>query len=156
VGQGYSGLLLIKQDGLQYDAVSKVHTPLEKFFNPERSIGGLHRKYWPIGALERIDNIMKTPKGDKAWEITMRLYRDMLAPIYRDFMTVIIDANENLPIMADKYDSKSKAVLDDPSKLNYLYDQDEIHEDIVSLTTSKIPMEVNEKFLTVYYKGNLL
>lgn len=68
VGQGFSGQLLCRDPvaPLYYTPKAKIHTTFEKMWVPERSIGGLHRKHWPIGVIDRVTNIMKTPEGQKA------------------------------------------------------------------------------------------
>lgn len=156
VGQAFSGQLLVKRGETQYEPTAKVHTTFEKLWIPERSIGGMHRPFWPIGVIDRINNIVKTPLGQKAWDVHMKLYRDRLAPIYGDFMAMVTKAHGELPISGDQLSFIDREVIEDPSKLHYKFTSDEVSTLVLDLTTSKIPLQVVGNFLNKYYKGVLV
>jgi len=152
-GQAFSGLLLVKTGGTSYQPTPKIHTTFEKLWVPERSIGGQHRAFWPIGVIDRINNLVESPLGQRAWDLHMQLYRDMLAPIYGDFMGLVTKAHAEMPIRSDQLSAKDREVVEDPNKLHYKFDSDEISNVVLDMITSKIPKEVVERFLTKYYKG---
>jgi len=155
-GQGFSGLLLVKQADTVYDPQPKMHTPFEKIWVPERSIGGVHRPFWPIGVIDRINNLVATEQGQRAWDLHMKLYREKLAPIYGDFMTMVTKAHSELPLRGDQLSTKDREFLEDPNKIHYKFTAEEISPEVLEMTTSKIPLSVVERFLTKYYKGTLV
>lgn len=155
-GQGFSGMLLVRKGPTTYEPSPRIHTSFEKLWVPERSIGGFHREFWPIGVVERIHNLMKTPQGQRAWDIHMRLYRDRLAPVYGDFMTLVMKAHESMKIDASSLSHLDKEVLEDPDKLHYKYSVDEVSSNVVAAVTSKIPLSVVEGFINRHFRGNTI
>jgi hypothetical protein len=155
VGQGYSGLLLCRDDAtsLVYRPTAKIHTTFEKLWVPERSIGGLHRKYWTIGVIDRISNITSTEIGRTAWDIHMSVYRRMMAPLYGDFMGVIMMEHSKVDLDMNSVSAIDKEVLDEPGKLHYKYLASDVSANVLSKVTSKIPISAVEKIITKYYKG---
>lgn len=156
-GQGFSGQLLCRDpvSPLYYTPKAKVHTTFEKMWVPERSIGGLHRKYWTVGVIDRITNIMKTDEGRKAWEIHMRVYRDMMAPHFGDFTAVVMREHSRIEMDMNGLSAKDREVLDDPGKLHHKYSDAEISDRVLVAVTSKIPLEAVEKIVKRYYKGTI-
>lgn len=155
-GQGFSGLLLRKIGDKAYDPVARVSTTFEKMWVPERSIGGKHRKYWPIGAITRIDNIMKTDVGRKAWEIHMKCYRDMLAVKFGDLTEIISRALAGLDLDLESLTETDREVIDNPDKLQYKYSSDDVSSNVLDKVTSNIPEHVSFDFLNTYYKGTIV
>lgn len=157
-GQGYSGLLIMRDPANEtvYNPVPRLLTPFEKTYCNERSIGGEHRPFWPIGQIDRISNLTATREGSIAWEIHNRLYRDMLAPEIGDFMTVLMRSYDAMPIQTNGFTARDREVLDDPTKIHYKYTDDEISDVVLDQVTSKIPIELVERIVTRYYRGNLL
>lgn len=152
-GQGYSGLLLVKVGPTSYDPRPRIHTTFEKIWVPERSIGGRHRRYWPIGMMARIDNIMSTELGRRAWEIHMKVHRDVLAPHYGDLMQVLGRSVATMDLELDALTSVDKEVLDSPDKIHHKYAADEVSPDVLDKITSKVPIEVVGGFIEKYYSG---
>lgn len=157
VGQGFSGLLLCRDDptSTTYRATPKVHTTFEKLWVPERSIGGLHRRFWTIGVIDRISNIMATDIGRHAWELHMSVYRKMMAPLYGDFMAVVMREHSKIQFDVAALSAKDKEVLDDPDKLHYKYLSTDISDQVLEVVTSKIPLKAVEAIVLKYYKGSL-
>lgn len=155
VGQGFSGLLLCRDnpESTTYRPTPKVHTTFEKLWVPERSIGGLHRRFWTIGVIDRISNIMATEIGRTAWEIHMSVYRKMMAPLFGDFMAVVMREHSKIQFDVASMSAKDKEVLDDPDKLHYKYLTTDISDDVLKVVTSKIPVSAVEKIVTKYYTG---
>lgn len=154
-GQGFSGLLLCKAGDRVYDPRARIHTTFEKLWCNERSIGGKHRAYWPIGTMVRIDTIMATELGRKAWAIHMRLYRDMLAPIYGDFTQILMRSVAEVDLRIESLTWVDKEVIDSPDKIHHKYTPEEVSDVVLEKITSKVPEEVVESFLVTYYKGHL-
>lgn len=155
VGQGFSGQLLVRTGDTSYRPQARVHSALEKIWVPERSIGGFHREFWPIGMVDRINNISQTDVGQRAWEVHMKLYRDMLAPIYGDFMTIVTRAHAQMRINVNELSRLEKDLIEDPNKIHYSISDDDVSEGVLSMVTSKIPKQVTERIINRYYKGNV-
>lgn len=157
VGQGFSGQLLTRKDknDLYYEPKAKIHTTFEKLWVPERSIGGVHRRFYTIGIIDRITTIMKTEEGRKAWDIHMQVYRDVLAPIHGDFMSIVMREHALLKIDLAALNMADREVLDDPGKLHYKYLDSDITPSVLQELTSKIPISATSKIVEKYYKGNI-
>jgi len=156
-GNGFSGQLLVRpKPEPVYFPKPRLQTPFEKIWIPERSIGGDHRRNWPIGIMTRIDTINETDMGREAWRIHMSLYRRLLEPVYGDFNEMLVQAVAGMDWALDSLSLKDREVIDQPEKLHYLYDVSEINPDVVEKVTSKIPEEVVEPFIKRYYKGHVL
>lgn len=155
VGQGFSGLLLCRDDAtsLVYRPTPKVHTTFEKLWVPERSIGGLHRQFWTIGVMDRVTNIMATDIGREAWSIHMSVYRKMMEPLYGDFMNTVMREHSRISLDMNLMSHVDKEVLDDPNKLHYKYLASDVSDAVLEAVTSKIPVSVTEKIVKRYYKG---
>lgn len=155
VGQGFSGLLLCRDDAtsLTYRPTPKVHTTFEKLWVPERSIGGLHRKFWTIGVIDRISNIMATDIGRAAWDVHMSVYRRLMAPIYGDFMAVVMQEHSRINLDMNSLSHADKEVLDEPGKLHYKYIASDVSKDVLAAVTSKIPVSAVEQIVKRYYTG---
>lgn len=155
VGQGFSGLLLCRDDAtsLVYRPTAKVHTTFEKLWVPERSIGGLHRKFWTIGVIDRITNITATDVGRAAWDIHMSIYRRMMAPVYGDFMATVMTEHSKIAMNMNGLSAIDKEVLDEPGKLHYKYIDSDVDKDVLKVVTSKIPVQAVERIVRKYYSG---
>lgn len=155
VGQGFSGLLLCRDDStsLVYRPTPKVHTTFEKLWVPERSIGGLHRRFWTIGVVDRISNITSTDVGRAAWEIHMDVYRRKMAPVYGDFLATVMREHSKIKFDVASLSYQDKEVLDEPGKLHYKFLASDISPGVLETVTSKIPTSAVEKILTKYYTG---
>lgn len=155
VGQGFSGLLLCRDDAtsLTYRPTPKVHTTFEKLWVPERPIGGLHRKFWTIGVIDRISNIMATDIGRAAWDVHMSVYRRLMAPIYGDFMAVVMQEHSRINLDMNSLSHADKEVLDEPGKLHYKYIASDVSKDVLAAVTSKIPVSAVERIVKRYYTG---
>lgn len=154
-GQAFSGLLLVKTGDKTYDPTMRLHTPFEKLWIPERSIGGKHRKYWPIGVMARIDNLMNSAQGRHAWELHNRVYDRHMAPVYGGFMETLFAAVAKMDMSLDSLSAIDKEVLDSPDKIHHKYTADEVSPVVLNKITTKIPTEVVESFLKRYYTGVL-
>lgn len=138
-GQGFSGSL-ISWAGTG-KAIPRLHTIFEKFYVPERSIGGVFRPRWPIGFLTRLEAFDKHPSGHYAAEIHRRLWHDMMAPHFGSFGEILIDAMEKLDVEYDGLTAIDKEVLDDPEKLHYKYSDDDVSPEILEKVVARIQPE---------------
>jgi len=157
VGQGFSGQLLTRESrtSLSYTPKAKIHTTFEKLWVPERSIGGLHRKYWTIGVIDRISNITKTEEGRHAWEIHNSIYRSMMAPHFGDFTATLMSEHSRIELDMNGLTSKDRELLEDPAKIHYKFSSEEISAPVLAAVTSKIPPPVVESMLNRYYTGHI-
>jgi hypothetical protein len=155
-GQGFSGLLMKKLGDTEYDPVPRIHTTYEKMLSPERSIGGKHRAYWAIGAMARIDNIMLSEAGRESWQIFLSVYRRNLEQEFGALLDLIKEGMQAVPLDMHGMSTIDKAVIEDPDKLHYMYDDEDVSSEVVAAVTSNIPIEVTEKFLRKYYRGNTI
>jgi len=153
-GQGYSGLLLMK-DGLTYTPTGKIHTAFEKIYVPERSIGGNFRRYWPIGIIERVNNQDANPSGQRAWEIHNRLFRDMMAPHFGDFLTIVNTALERMDLQLDGLTAADRDVLENEDRIHYKYLESDISPEVYQRVTSKIPSQIYKHIYQSYYGGKV-
>lgn len=156
-GQVFSGLMLTRPDPKvpKYIPMSRLQTTFEKLWVPERSIGGMHRQFWPIGVMERVSNIMTTDVGRAAWEVHMHVYKRRMEPFFGSFTDILVTAAATIDLDPNSLNEKDKAVLEDPTKLHYLYTQDEISDGVLAKVTAKLPLEVSEHFLKQYYRGHV-
>lgn len=157
VGAGYSGRLLKKVGVAQYEPVPSLMSPFAKLYVNERSIGGLHRPYYPIGITTRIDDLTKTELGRKAWAIHMEVYRNKMAPHYGDFMSILMRATArmNFKMDFDSFTWADKAVLEDRDKIHYKVKPEDISPEVYEKLYTKIPPKATERFIRRYYTGTL-
>lgn len=158
LGQGFSGLLLTRkgQDDLDYKAVPKVHSPLEKMVCPERSIGGDHRPYYTIGFFDRISNLQRSEEGREAWSIFISCWGRRMAPIYGDFMSVLAREHAKIKRQVEALTQADREVIEDPDKLHYKYKEGEISASILAAVSSNVPKDVVYNMCRKYYAGNIM
>lgn len=158
VGMGYSGKLLVRPDPrvLEYFPTTRLQTPIEKCYVPERSIGGVLRPYWPIGWLDRIDSLHKTDAGRELWSIHNFFYDKHLKGKYGSHSSLIEKGIRALPIESHDLSEIDREVLVDPDKLHYKYSDDQVSAKVRNLITSNIPATYCAGFLRRYYKGTLI
>lgn len=156
-GQAYSGLLLCRPDPevRKYVPIPRLQTTFEKIWVPERGIGGMHRQFWPIGMMERISNITNSDAGIEAWDVHMSVYRRLMEPHFGSITDIIVGSASRMDLNPGSLSEKDKAVLEDPTKLHYLYSHDEISDGVIAKVTAKLPPEVSEVFLSKYYRGHI-
>lgn len=158
VGMGFSGNLLVREnpDELVYKPMSRLQTPIEKCYVPERSIGGVLRPYWPIGWLDRIDALHKSDAGRELWSIHNFYYDKHLKGKYGSHSAIIERGLRGLPIQTHELSEIDREVLVDPDKLHYKYTDDQISKDVRALITSNIPAAYCDGFLRRYYSGTTI
>lgn len=157
VGQGFSGLLLVRKGETEYAPSPRLQTALEKIWVPERSIGGRMRSHWPIGINVRIESIMSTAMGREVWDMHMHVYNKILRPRHGAFMDIVAAGMANIkdiPYYGDLTEAE-KAVLMDPEKIHYKYRASEIRPSVLEAIAAKMPVSTSENFLKRYYKGLL-
>lgn len=158
VGAGYSGRLLVKTGPTSYNPMPRLQTPFEKLWVHERSIGGLHRPYYPIGITTRIEDLTKTENGRRAWDIHMRVYRKMMSPHFGDFTSILMRATSRMQFKMpfDSFSWADKAVLEDRDKIHYKVRPEDVSPEVMEKSFAKIPPSVVGRFLQRFYKGVLL
>lgn len=158
VGAGYSGKLLVKTGPTSYTPSPRLQTPFEKLWVHERSIGGLHRPYYPIGITTRIEDLMKTENGRKAWDVHMRVYRKCMAPHFGDFTSILMRATSRMQFKMsyDRLSWADKAVMEDPDKIHYKVRPEDVSPEVLEKRFSKIPPRAVEGFLHKFFHGVLI
>lgn len=151
-GQGFSGSLMSWAG--EGAAIPRLHTPFEKFYCPERSIGGIFRPRWPIGFMTRLEAFEKHPSGHYAAEIHRQLWHDMMAPHFGSFGEILIGAMESLDVVYDGLTSIDKEVLDDPEKLYYKYTDADVSPEVLDRVVMRIQPEEFQWAFSMY-KGNI-
>lgn len=155
VGQGFSGLLMVRTGPTSYKPSPRVQTPLEKIWIPERSIGGRMRQFWPIGINVRIEALMATDLGRQAWDINMSCYNRILRPTHGPLMDLIARGMADIELPYAALTEADKEVIIDPAKLHYKYRLSEITPSVLDAISAKIPASIAEHFLRRYYTGVL-
>lgn len=156
VGNGYSGMLLLKTDTpLVYNPSPRVHTSLSKTFTPEHAIGGAHRPYWPIGLMDRIGNLTASEVGREIWAVTMHHYRTIMEPHYGSFDTMLVDAVSSLDVDIDGLPAIDREVLVSRDKIHHRYLPSEVSDAVLDKITAKIPVERVESVCKWLYSGTL-
>lgn len=157
-GMGFSGNLLVLVDpiNLTYMPTTRLQTPIEKCYVPERSIGGVLRPYWPVGWLDRIDSLHQTDAGRELWSIHNHYYDKHLKPQYGSHSSLIERGLRALPIQNHDLTAIDREVLVDPDKLHYKYTDDQVSKEVRSIITSNIPADYCAGFLRRYYRGALI
>lgn len=157
-GQGFSGLLLVRPDPgqLRYVPTAKLQTPIEKCYVPERSIGTMMRRFWPVGWFDRIDSLHTSDAGRAMWDLHNFAYRKHLEPKYGKLMSLLGEGIKTLPISTTGLTAIDREVLADPSKLHYKYPSSDVSDKVLNLITSNIPATYVEGWLRRYYKGTFI
>lgn len=158
LGMGFSGNLLVLSDAvnLVYKPTTRLQTPIEKCYVPERSIGGVLRPYWPIGWLDRIDALHSSDAGRELWSIHNHYYDKHLRGTYGSLTSLIERGLRNLPLQSHDLSLIDREVLVDPDKLHYKYTEDQVSKDVRALITSNIPADYCAGFLRRYYNGTII
>lgn len=158
VGAGYSGRLLVKTGPTSYTPMPRLQTPFEKLWVNERSIGGLHRPYYPIGITARIDDLTKTENGRHAWDIHMRVYRKKMAPHFGDFTSLLMRATSRMKFKMsfDRLSWADRAVLEDRDKIHYKVRPEDVSTEVMEKSFAKIPPSIVGRFLQQFYRGILI
>lgn len=158
VGQGFSGLLLVRPDPNEpkYSPQARLQTAFEKMYVPERSIGTRLRKYWPVGFRERERNLRQTDVGRELWEYHKWCFAKHLESRFGSYNSIVERGFRDVDIATAGLSQIDLDVLIDPEKLHYAYHEDEVSETVLRQVTSRIPVSVVEGFLRRYYKGTFI
>lgn len=157
LGQGFSGLLLVRPDPTkcEYFPSAKLQTPFEKCYVPERSIGTALREFWPIGWFDRKDSLYQTDAGREAWDIHNSVYARRLEGRYGSLNGILERALQDLPILSNDLTPIEREVLADPDKLHHKYDDSDVREFVLNAVTSNIPEDYTAGWLKVNYSGHI-
>lgn len=157
-GMGFSGNLLVLVDpvNLIYKPTTRLQTPIEKCYVPERSIGGVLRPYWPVGWLDRIDALHESDAGRELWSIHNHFYDKHLKPEFGSHSSLIERGLRSLPIQSHDLSAIDREVLVDPDKLHYKYTDDQVSKEVRAIITSNIPADYCAGFLRRYYGGTII
>lgn len=153
IGQVFSGSMFMKVDGV-WKAVGRAQVPFEKIYCPERGIGGVFRKFWPIGIVTRLENLKLIPSGSLLEEIFRRRWHDDMSADFGSFGDLLAKALESMPFQIDALTAIDREVLDDPEKMHYKYDEKDISPHILENLTGKVTYDEYKSALR-YYGGNV-
>lgn len=85
----------------------------------------------------------------------MSVYRRLMEPHFGSIVDILVGSAARMDLNPASLNEKDKAVLEDPTKLHYLYTQDEISAGVLAKITAKLPPQVSETFLSKYFKGHI-
>jgi hypothetical protein len=112
---------------------------INNWFAPEISTTHVKREFWPVGWMERQQFYMQSPSFQDAWEImvkhfydTWHVHPDLYASKAKDRMRV-----PAFPVTSEV----DRIVLEDPSKLYYRFDADELSSEILDSIVGTIPAD---------------
>lgn len=156
-GMGFSGRLILLVDSVKmlYRTVAKLATPFEKMYVPERSIGGRLRPFWPVGWLDRIEQLNSTDQGREMWSIHNFHYERHLGK-FGGWLEKVRSAYRSMNIEVGGYSAIEREVLAEPDKLHHKYTDDEVSKDVLALVTSRIPATYVAGFLRRWYSGVIM
>lgn len=154
IGQGFSGTLMRWSNG-KGQAIPRLHTTFEKFYCPERSIGGVFRPRWPIGFITRMDSFSKHPSGHYAEEIHRQCWYDHMKPHFGSFGELLIGAMEQLDVDYEGTTAIEREVLDDEEKIHYKYSEHDVSDAVMDKIVTRIKPE-HFQWAFAKYSGNLL
>jgi hypothetical protein len=155
-GQGFSGYYFGRnKDGVY--PMRRALAMLEKIFVPERSIGSVFRKFWPIGLMARMVSVEHMP----AHEEVSRVYRETWdnSEVGRrcgTWMSLVKKGLENLPDLGAGLSQADYEVLDDPDKLHHKYVEEDISPSVLALVAGKILSEDVTDVAKRFFRGNIL
>lgn len=153
VGQVFSGDLIHRTTEGKFVPIRRIHTMLEKTFCPERSIGGVFRKYWFLGVTDRVTLNEGLPSYNTAMDVVNSCWRKHLQRDHGTFWGLVEEALANSEFALGSLTNAEKAVLYDPSKLFYQYSPDDVKPEILQAVVEKIRFEEVEGFVTANYQG---
>lgn len=165
VGQVFSGFMFMKVEG-KVRAIPRLHTPFEKIYVPERSIGGNFRPYWAIGIEQRLTldlspgaDFVQNPSLGKALDIHHQLWRDHMARHFGPLTSIILKGKsmEPTPLATGALSRIDIEVLEKPEKLVYKYTDADVSPQVLKIIAgSNIMPEEYEGFIDRYYQGVIL
>lgn len=155
-GGVFSGRVYQLVGPLRYKAVERITTPFQRIINPERSIGGHFRQYWPLGILERYNKRGTHPVLEECWRIFDDTYATMLEPFYGSFLGIVQRAHSALPMVGDDLTWKEIMVLEDPNKMHHRFTDGEIRDHVQESAFRKLQPQFFERMLSEHYKGTLI
>lgn len=158
VGQGYSGMLMVRPDPSlpHYVPTARIHTSIEKCYVPERSVGGFMRPYWAIGFYDRIDALHQSDNGRHLWDIHNHSYSKHLEPKIGKLSSILDYAYKQHSVDMHALTIVDREVLADPDKLHYKYGEEDVSPGVLDLLTTKIPKHYCEAFLKEWFTGNFI
>lgn len=165
IGQVFSGFMFMKHEG-RVRAIPRLHTPFEKIYVPERSIGGNFRPYWAIGIEQRLTldlspgaDHSQNPSLGKALDIHHRLWRDHMARHFGPLTTIILKGKsmEPAPLATGGLSRVDIEVLEKPEKLVYKYTDADVSPTVLKIIAgSNIMPEEYMSFVDKYYSGEII
>lgn len=158
VGCVYSGLVAMREnlDVPRYTPVPRVQTGMQKLYCPERSIGGVFRRFWHIGVEARMANANLHPSGTHVWEIHNRIYHEYMEPHFGSFNSLLLEGAAASPLAITHEKPADREVIEDPDKLLWKFKDGDVSEQVVNMLTKRIPYERIKKIVETHYKGVLV
>jgi len=159
IGQILSGFMMIQENVAvpRYQVRNRAFASMVKAIVPERAAGSRHRRMWPIGMLERSNNLnpWANPASDAGWSVFHHNWRKTMSPVYGDYMDLVRRALESLPVLVDSLTAADRDVLENPEKIHYRYLPEEISPAVRNELLSKIAYADFRHIPFRYYKGTV-
>lgn len=125
---------------------------LERDLKSRRKI---FRKYWYIGVAELINHASEDPIA----EVVVGSFLENWSKHMRGYLSIpemLRIARERVPLGMGDLTQAEHEVLEDPRKLHYKWDREDIRPHILNEVTSKVPFEAFAHIIPTYYKGKFV
>nr|QYF49663.1 MAG: putative RNA-dependent RNA polymerase [Henan cystovirus 1] len=152
----FSGNVLQLVGDRSYRPVERIPGTFQRMLCPERSIGGRMRPAWPIGILDRYNRRSEHDVKEEAFRIFDFEYRKHLEPVYGGFHHLVEVGMKSMPIQTEGLTWIDRQVLDDPSKIHYRFKPEDVSDNVLELTFSKLQPKFFEHFLRSCYSGDIM
>lgn len=136
-------------DGQQIDLCPDIRSFFNNKFVPERGADSKMREYWPIGWFESLVHYSEAPGFGDAMMILREEFRRSFGMSPDSIATDALKQVKkiDLPIVS----AVDEVVLNDPSKLFYRFEEQDVSPEIFKHFIGKIPREEIDKRLTKFY-----
>lgn len=149
LGQGFSGHRLARtvdwRNTPTYSCLPRPNVVLQRLYCPERSIGSAMRRFWQIGVRERIHTLANSDVGAAVLDVHNQLYAKWLEPVAGSLHEILTQGRQFSA--QNVYDA---LVLDDPNRLHYSVNPDDVSPEVLDLITSRFPLSLCEGFVRKY------
>nr|QYF49730.1 MAG: putative RNA-dependent RNA polymerase [Guangxi cystovirus 9] len=149
----YSGNVFQRVGPTSYKTIERIPGTFERMMCPERSIGGRMRPMWPIGILERYNRRTEHDLKEEAFRIFDSTFRRYMEPRYGSFHSLVEYGMKTMPVDTGGLTWIDKQVLEDPAKIHYRFKPEDVSEEILEMTFSKLQPDVFIDYLKHCYTG---
>lgn len=155
-GQVFSGYYFGRGSEGVYPMRRAIAT-LEKMFVPERGIGTVFRKFWPIGMISRMNVIKHMPSHEEITRIYTETWdNSIVGKRAGPWSKLLSDGLRNMPSLGSGLTQADLEVLDDPDKLHHKYLEEDISPSVLAQIAGQIMSDDVTEVVKKYFKGDIL